>query len=68
MEKMEQFDTDEKLLKSQKEEKNKSTISCGQFLLIAICCAVSLCAFYYLFKQVKAPVNTKTHTFDLSKL
>ena len=63
---MEQFDTDEKLLKNEKDEKNKSTISCGQFLLIAICCIISLCAFYYLFKQVKTPTELKTHTFDIS--
>ena len=63
---MEQFDTDEKLLKNQKDEKSKSTISCGQFVLIAICCIISLCAFYCLFKQVKAPKETKTHTFDIS--
>ena len=63
---MEQFDTDEQLLKNKKEEKNKSTISCGQFALIAICCIISLCAFYCLFKQVKVPTKTKTHSFDIS--
>ena len=65
---MEQFDTDEKLVNSNKEEKPKeSTINCAQILLLAISCILALMALYCLFKTVKAPANIKTKTFDISK-
>ena len=65
---MEQFDTDEKLIKNSKDEKKETTINCGQLLLITICCLVSLCALYYLFKAFKPTTdNKKNHLFDISK-
>ena len=65
---MEQFDTDEKLIKNSKDEKKETTINCGQLLLITICCLVSLCAFYFLFKAYKPEADTKPHhLFDISK-
>ena len=69
MEKTEQFDTDEKLINSTKEEKNKSSITCSQYLLIACFSIITLCALYCLFKQVKTPTipQTPTPTFDISK-
>jgi hypothetical protein len=63
---MEQFDTDDKLLKESNEEKKSTTITCGQLLLILLCCAISLCALYYLFKSVKTANIPKTSQFDLS--
>ncbi len=65
---MEQFDTDEKLIKNSKDEKKETTINCGQLLLIIICCLVSLCALYYLFKTFKPTTDNKQHhLFDISK-
>ena len=63
---MEEFETDDKLIDN-KEEKNQSTITFSQFLLIAVCSAISLCALYFLFKTVKAPTGKITPTFDISK-
>ena len=64
---MEQFDTDDKLLKESKEEKKSTTITCGQLLLILLCCVISLCALYCLFKSIKPTNIQKTSQFDLSK-
>ena len=63
---MEQFDTDDILISQPKEEK-KSTITCGQLLLILISCLLSLCALYYLFKTVQPSDVPKISQFDLSK-
>ena len=64
---MEEFDTDEKLINSSKEEKNKSAITCTQYLLITCFSLISLCALYCLFKQVKTtPDVPATPTFDIS--
>ena len=64
---MEEFDTDDKLIKEPKEEQKGTTISCGQLLLILLCCIISLCALYYLFKTVKLGNTPKISQFDLSK-
>ena len=64
---MEQFDTDDKLLKESNEEKKTTTITCGQLLLILLCCAISLCALYCLFKSIKPTNIPNTSQFDLSK-
>jgi hypothetical protein len=64
---MEQFDTDDILISQPKEEEKKSTITCGQLLLILISCLLSLCALYYLFKTVQPSDVPKISQFDLSK-
>ena len=63
---MEQFDTDENLItNSEKKEKN-GTITFGQLALIALCCIVSLCAIYYVFKRVQTPIDSKIPKIDMS--
>ena len=64
---MEQFESDDKLLKESNEEKKTTTITCGQLLLILLCCIISLCALYFLFKTEKPTTIPKTSQFDLSK-
>ncbi len=64
---MEQFDTDEKLIVNKKDEKKQSTVTCTQFLLIAICSLISLCALYCLFKSINTTSVPITHSFDISK-
>ena len=65
---MEQFDTDEKLIENSEKKQNSLTITCGQLALIALCCIVSFCALYYVFKKAAIPTtDSKLPKIDMSK-
>ena len=56
---MEQFDTDEKLINSNKKNKrHKSSITFRQLILIIICCLISLSAIYFIFNKSKTGSNS----------